>query len=48
MPHKPIPFLNLSAQQKRLNPVLRERIETVLTHCRFVMGPEVQIGRAHV
>lgn len=42
MPHKPIPFLNLSAQQKRLNPVLRERIETVLTHCRFVMGPEVQ------
>ena len=42
MTYKPIPFLNLAAQQKRLNSALRERIETVLTHCRFVMGPEVQ------
>ncbi|TPW35502.1 DegT/DnrJ/EryC1/StrS family aminotransferase [Oecophyllibacter saccharovorans] len=38
----PVPFLDLAAQQKRLEPVLRQRLEKVLSHCRFVMGPEVE------
>ncbi|MCT6838995.1 MAG: DegT/DnrJ/EryC1/StrS aminotransferase family protein, partial [Bifidobacteriales bacterium] len=36
-----VPFLDLPAQQRRLGAALRERMERVLTHCRFVMGPEV-------
>lgn len=36
-----VPFLDLAAQQKRLGPALRERLDRVLAHCRFVMGPEV-------
>lgn len=38
---RPIAFLDLAAQQKRLGPVLRQRLDAVLAHCRFVMGPEV-------
>ncbi|MDG6093632.1 DegT/DnrJ/EryC1/StrS family aminotransferase [Acetobacter sp. AN02] len=38
----PIAFLDLAAQQRRIGPALRQRIDTVLEHCRFVMGPEVQ------
>ncbi|MCX2560702.1 DegT/DnrJ/EryC1/StrS family aminotransferase [Acetobacter farinalis] len=38
---KPIAFLDLPAQQKRLGPGLRARVNAVLDHCRFVMGPEV-------
>ena len=36
-----IPFLDLKAQQARLAPMLRPRIDAVLAHCQFVMGPEV-------
>ena len=38
---RPIAFLDLAAQQKRMEPVLRQRLDAVLAHCRFVMGPEV-------
>ncbi|MFT9017821.1 DegT/DnrJ/EryC1/StrS family aminotransferase [Acetobacter malorum] len=38
---KSIAFLDLPAQQKRLGPALRARVDAVLDHCRFVMGPEV-------
>ena len=37
----PLPFLDLKAQQARLAPILRPRIDAVLAHCQFVMGPEV-------
>ncbi|WP_428375730.1 DegT/DnrJ/EryC1/StrS family aminotransferase [Lichenicoccus sp.] len=37
----PIAFLDLKAQQARLAPALRARLETVLAHCQFVLGPEV-------
>ena len=37
----PIPFLDLKAQQTRLGDRLRGRLEAVLAHCQFVMGPEV-------
>ena len=36
-----IPFLDLRAQQKRIEPELRRRLEAVLAHCQFVLGPEV-------
>jgi len=36
-----IPFLDLKAQQARLMPILRPRLEAVLAHCQFVLGPEV-------
>ncbi len=36
-----IPFLDLKAQQARLAPMLRPRLEAVLAHCQFVLGPEV-------
>ncbi|HTZ70927.1 MAG TPA: DegT/DnrJ/EryC1/StrS aminotransferase family protein [Acetobacteraceae bacterium] len=38
----PIKFLDLVSQQARLGPALRERIDAVLAHCQFVLGPEVQ------
>lgn len=36
-----IPFLDLKAQQARLTPHLRPRLEAVLAHCQFILGPEV-------
>jgi UDP-2-acetamido-2-deoxy-ribo-hexuluronate aminotransferase len=38
---KPIAFLDLKAQQIRLGAPLRARIDAVLAHCQFVLGPEV-------
>ncbi|MCQ9154777.1 DegT/DnrJ/EryC1/StrS family aminotransferase [Acidomonas methanolica] len=38
----PIAFLDLARQQERLGPAIRARLDTVLRHCRFVMGPEVE------
>ncbi|MGC8522810.1 MAG: DegT/DnrJ/EryC1/StrS family aminotransferase [Acidibrevibacterium sp.] len=37
----PIAFLDLKAQQARLGSDLRARIEAVLAHCQFILGPEV-------
>ncbi len=36
-----IQFLDLAAQQARIAPALRARLDTVLAHCQFVLGPEV-------
>jgi UDP-2-acetamido-2-deoxy-ribo-hexuluronate aminotransferase len=41
MTQTPIPFLDLKAQQGRIAADLRRRIDAVLAHCQFVMGPEV-------
>jgi dTDP-4-amino-4,6-dideoxygalactose transaminase len=38
----PIAFLDLKAQQRRIEPALRARLEAVLAHCQFVLGPEVR------
>ena len=38
---RPIPFLDLKAQQARIAVDLRARLDAVLTHCQFVMGPEI-------
>ena len=39
---KPIPFLDLKAQQARIAADLRGRLDRVLEHCQFVLGPEVR------
>ena len=36
-----IPFLDLKAQQARIAHALRPRLDAVLAHCQFVLGPEV-------
>jgi dTDP-4-amino-4,6-dideoxygalactose transaminase len=36
-----VPFLDLKAQQARIAPDLRRRLDAVLAHCQFIMGPEV-------
>ena len=36
-----IPFLDLKAQQARIKEDLRRRLDKVLDHCQFVLGPEV-------
>ncbi len=38
---RPIPFLDLKAQQVRIAADLKPRIDAVLAHCQFVLGPEV-------
>ena len=42
MSKAPIAFLDLAAQQRRIEAPLRARLEAVLAHCRFVLGPEVE------
>ncbi|HTQ71728.1 MAG TPA: DegT/DnrJ/EryC1/StrS aminotransferase family protein, partial [Acidocella sp.] len=37
----PIPFLDLKAQQARLGSRLRERLDAVLAHGQYILGPEV-------
>src|SRR5580692_4708476 len=40
-PKASIPFLDLRAQQARIRDDLRRRIDAVLDHCQFILGPEV-------
>jgi UDP-2-acetamido-2-deoxy-ribo-hexuluronate aminotransferase len=36
-----VPFLDLPAQQARIRDDLRRRLDAVLAHCQFILGPEV-------
>src|ERR1700749_4499469 len=36
-----VPFLDLKAQQARIASDLRRRLDAVLAHCQFILGPEV-------
>src|SRR5450432_4266000 len=36
-----VPFLDLPAQQRRIKDDLRRRLDAVLAHCQFILGPEV-------
>jgi dTDP-4-amino-4,6-dideoxygalactose transaminase len=38
---QPVKFLDLPAQQARIAADLRRRLDAVLAHCQFVLGPEV-------
>src|ERR1700704_3319671 len=37
-----VPFLDLPAQQARIKDDLRRRLDAVLAHCQFILGPEVE------
>src|SRR5271163_4714189 len=37
----PIPFLDLKAQQARIGPALQARLDAVLAHGQYILGPEV-------
>ena len=41
MTDRPIPFIDLKGQQARIEADLRRRLEAVLGHCQFILGPEV-------
>lgn len=41
-PLPPVPFLDLKAQQKRLGSNLKTRMDQVLAHGQYILGPEVQ------
>jgi len=36
-----LPFIDLKRQQQRIGAELRRRVDAVLAHCQFVLGPEV-------
>src|SRR4051794_29496043 len=38
----PVPFLDLKAQQQRIGTDLRRRLDAVLAHGQFILGPEVR------
>src|SRR5665213_1978138 len=38
---KPIPFIDLGAQRRRLGRAIDDAIARVTTHCQFIQGPEV-------
>jgi UDP-2-acetamido-2-deoxy-ribo-hexuluronate aminotransferase len=42
VPEKPIDFIDLKAQQKLIYLALTKRIEQVLSHGKYIMGPEVK------
>ena len=37
-----VPFIDLKAQYSKLKPQIDERIQNVLNHAQFIMGPEVE------
>jgi dTDP-4-amino-4,6-dideoxygalactose transaminase len=39
---KPIPFIDVVAQRRRLGRAIDEAVARVLAHCQFVQGPEVR------
>src|SRR5215472_5148482 len=38
---RPLPFVDLKSQQARIAADLRRRLDAVLAHCQFILGPEV-------
>jgi UDP-2-acetamido-2-deoxy-ribo-hexuluronate aminotransferase len=38
----PIPFIDVAAQRRRLGTAIDTAVTRVLTHCQFVLGPEVR------
>src|ERR1700739_48 len=39
---RPIPFIDVAAQRRRLGRAIDDAIARVLTHCQFILGPEVR------
>jgi dTDP-4-amino-4,6-dideoxygalactose transaminase len=40
---RPIPFIDVAAQRRRLGKAIDEATARVLNHCQFLMGPEVAV-----
>ena len=40
-PPRPLPFVDLRSQQARIAADLRRRLDAVLAHCQFILGPEI-------
>jgi dTDP-4-amino-4,6-dideoxygalactose transaminase len=38
---KPIPFIDVGAQRRRLGTAVDEAVARVMAHCQFILGPEV-------
>lgn len=37
-----VPFIDLQAQQKKIKPQIEKRIQSVLSHGQYIMGPEIK------
>jgi len=46
--HRPIPFVDVAAQRRRLGRAVDEAIARVLAHCQFINGPEVRTLEAEL
>jgi dTDP-4-amino-4,6-dideoxygalactose transaminase len=45
---RPIPFIDVAAQRRRLGPAIDDAIARVLSHCQFIQGPEVRTLEAEL
>jgi dTDP-4-amino-4,6-dideoxygalactose transaminase len=45
---RPIPFIDVAAQRRRLGPAVDDAVAKVLAHCQFVQGPEVRALEAEL
>ena len=45
---KPIPFIDVAAQRRRLGAAIDDAVSRVLAHCQFVQGPEVRALEAEL
>ncbi|MGN6749768.1 MAG: DegT/DnrJ/EryC1/StrS family aminotransferase [Xanthobacteraceae bacterium] len=45
---RPLPFIDLAAQRRRLGPAIDNAVARVLTHCQFIQGPEVHVLEAEL
>jgi dTDP-4-amino-4,6-dideoxygalactose transaminase len=44
----PIPFIDIAAQRRRLGRAVDDAVARVLTHCQFILGPEVKAFEAEL
>lgn len=44
----PIPFIDVAAQRRRLGPAIDAAVARVLSHCQFILGPEVRVFEAEL
>jgi len=45
---KPIPFIDVAAQRRRLGAAVDDAVARVLAHCQFIQGPEVRALEAEL
>jgi dTDP-4-amino-4,6-dideoxygalactose transaminase len=45
---RPIPFIDVAAQRRRLGRAIDDAVARVLVHCQFIQGPEVHVFEAEL